>query len=511
MSLTAKLGDQVQLELPEDPSDPLPSYDPPADSPLITTSEIARLVRDASGVVHVAGCFGGAAGLVARALALGLDRDRPIVCVAPDPDQARQLATDLSFLWGEQEDEEETAQGQVLHFAANEASPYADVNPDRRAAMSRLATLFHLEHGLPFRFLVTSAAALARKVVPRSAVAEHSGFIAVDQDIDRETFLASLGASGYIRVPLVEDPGTFAVRGSIIDVWPPGSDSPVRVELLGDAVLSIKLFDPEAQRTLREIRDLWVPPAREAILTPERAERARERIRALCDAVDLPTSRARALSEDVASGRTFYGAEGMLPACYDLAPLWSYLPDRCVVLLEDPASITRAIRDELGRAMGDEANKSREPHFPLSDFFVEEDSLEAWLRERTILALHRVAVSGGDEASGLELLEAAPANTPHDGRARSLGSRTRHPGRPRTQRKGRCARAARPAHRGVARLGLARGDRCASRNPGRARLRACCAIATCPAACVPASSTRAGSRGATPIQCSWSSAASHAA
>ncbi len=415
MPLTATLGEQVRLELPDaqDPSDPLPPLDPPSDAPLVTAAALARLVPEQPGVVHVAGVAGSASALVARAVGLALARSRPIVCITADPDQARALAADLAFLWGgaEGDDVEETAQGQVLFFAANEASPYADVNPDRRAAMSRLATLFHLEHGLPFRFLVTSAAALVRKVVPRSAVADHSALIAVNQDVDREALLAMLDAAGYIRVPLVEDPGTFAVRGSLLDLWPPGSESPVRVELLGDAVLSLKLFDPDGQRTLREVRDLWIPPAREAILTPERAERARERVRAMCDAVNLPTSRARALSEDVASGRTFYGAEGMLPACFDLDPIGAYLPDDCVVLIEDPASVTRAIRDELGRAIADEAQKFREPHFPIDAFFVEESAVDLWLRERTVLALHRVAVSGGDEVTGLEELERAPEGT----------------------------------------------------------------------------------------------------
>ncbi len=85
--------------------------------------------------------------------------------------------------------------------------------------------------------------------------------------------------------------------------------------------MSLKVFDPENQRTLRDVREVWISPAREAILTPANVERARERVRAACDAVDLPSSKARALVDDVASGRTFFGSEGFLPAYVDLAPL----------------------------------------------------------------------------------------------------------------------------------------------------------------------------------------------
>ncbi|MBI5532060.1 MAG: transcription-repair coupling factor [Deltaproteobacteria bacterium] len=417
--LGATLGERVNLELPpeDDTSDPLPSLDPPAGAVSTTVSQVARTVAalgGSPGISHVAGVAGCASALVARAIGAAVDRALPVICVAPDLEQARQLAADIAFLWGERDAEqtEETAQGEVLLLAANEASPYADINPDRRAAMTRVATLFHLEHGLPFRFLVTSASGLARKVIPHEAIASHSGMVAAEQELDRDALASSLSEAGYLRVPLVEDPGTFAVRGSVLDVWPPGSDYPVRVELLGDMVLALKLFDPDGQRTIREVREVWLPPAREAILTPERVERSRDKVRAMCDAVDLPSSRARALADDVASGRTFYGAEGMLPACYDLAPLWSYLPDRCVVMMEDPSSITRAIRDELGRALADEAQKSREPHFPVDAFFESETSVRDWLQGRTVVALHRVAVSGGQEQEELEVFERADESTP---------------------------------------------------------------------------------------------------
>ncbi len=390
---------------------------PPGDL-LTRAQDLARAVREAGEgpvVVHAGGVHGSASALVARALADELGPSRPIVCVAADNETARMLAADVSFLWGTADAAQaaDTLQGDVLFFAANEASPYAEVSPDRRAAQSRLATLFHLVHGLPWRFLVLPAQALARKVVPHELLDRHSGVVMLDQHLDREAFTDQLSVAGYLRVPLVEDPGSFAVRGAVLDVWPPESSHPVRIELLGDEVLSLKAFDPDNQRSLHDLKEVWLPPSREAIRTPQAVERARQRMRALCDAVDLPSNRARALIDDVTAGRSFFGAEGMLPAYYDLEPVWSYLPPGCVVLLEDPSSITRAVREDLDRVQQDAAHKPGEPRFPADAFYETEDELHAWMRAGAVLALHRTAVTGQAEGeTGLAVFESAPQDTP---------------------------------------------------------------------------------------------------
>src|SRR5262249_39549677 len=107
--------------------------------------------REGAKVVHASGAAGCVAALAARAAA---GRDRPVICVTGDAEGARKLADDLAFVTG-------TAEPQsTLVLLANEASPYADISPDRRAAMARLATLAHLAGGAPFRFLVLPAAAL---------------------------------------------------------------------------------------------------------------------------------------------------------------------------------------------------------------------------------------------------------------------------------------------------------------------------------------------------------------
>ena len=425
--LTAKLAELADLdELTLEPSEPdevelepLPSFDLPSDRPIVTARAIAAAVLGPDGeaprVTHLTGVSGGAGALVVRALAR--KSRRRVVAVTADTDSARALAADISFLLGERDADDAEAGGsdafgKVLLFLPNEASPYADVNADRRGAEMRLATLFHLAVELPWTVLVCPIAALARKVVPRDEMIEHAELVVAEREIDRDKLTFRLAQMGYVRSPLVEDPGTFAVRGALLDVWSPSGEAPVRIELYGDLIMSLKVFDPENQRTLREVRELWISPAREAVLTPANVERARERVRAACDAVDLPSSKARALVEDVASGRTFFGSEGFLPAYVELAPLGEYLPSDALFTLEDPAAITAALREELGRAAADEALKGREAHFPLRAFYESESEVAALLGGRAVVALHRTGIEGESADPGsLERFEVTPADT----------------------------------------------------------------------------------------------------
>ncbi|HEU4404978.1 MAG TPA: transcription-repair coupling factor [Polyangiaceae bacterium] len=418
-TLSAALGERVELPgLPEGPppdlDDPLPSLDPPEGRPLVRVRQAAEAAAGLKGgepLRHLVGVVGAASALAATALRAATGA--LVVCVVDGLERANRLAADLNFLAGERrEGGEGGALGRVLVLPPYETSPYADVNPDRRAAMARLAVLHHVAAGAEAHFLVVTAASLARKVVAPGVIMAHALRVEAEQELDRDAFVAALSRAGYLRVPVVEDPGSFAVRGGLIDLWPASLSEPVRVELYGDLVLSLKQFDPEGQRTLREVKAVSLPPAREAVLTDEAVGRARGALRAICDAADWPSTKARQLEGDVTGGRGFFGADGFLPAFGELAPLFAYLPAGAAFVLEDPPALTRALRDELGRAMADENEKLREPHFPREAFYETEPDVADALAARPFLALHRGAVEGGEGAEDFERFEAAPPGAP---------------------------------------------------------------------------------------------------
>jgi transcription-repair coupling factor (superfamily II helicase) len=417
-SLTSTLQEQTGLtvgDLAHAPTteelEPLPSLLPPEGVVASRLRDVAARARSlGSARMDVAGVRGCAGAAVAAAIARA---GRRVVLVTADLDAARRMSDDVGFLvrGATDDDAEETGQGEVLVFAASESSPYADVNPDRRAAMSRMATLSHLAHERPWSVLVVPASALARRVAPRAELARRTDRIVAEQEIDRDALIQSLSEAGYLRAPVVEDPGSFAVRGALLDIWSPSTDAPVRVELYGDLVLSMRAFDPVEQTTLKDTPDLselWLSPVREAILDTRTVARARSRVTHLAEAMDWPTTRTRALVDDVVHGRAFFGAEGYLPAYYeDLDPLLAYVSKDAVVVLDDPPAVTRAVRDEIERAAADaSARQGAAPAFLVSALLVEEEAIAVDLAARAVVALHRTAVAGEPQA-GVAAYESA--------------------------------------------------------------------------------------------------------
>ncbi len=398
--------------------EPLPSFDLPADRRVATPRELAaELAAAPPGTRHVTGSAGSAGALVIRRL-VAAAAGRRIIALTPDVDSARALAADASFLLVDRDADDaeaagSTTFGRVLLYLPNEASPYADVNPDRRGAQTRLATLFHLGMDLPWSVLVCPITALARKVVPRDEITEHAELVIAEQEMDRDALSARLGASGYVRSPLVEDPGTFAVRGALLDVWAPSAELPVRIDFYGDIIASIKTFNPDDQRTVADVKEVWIPPAREAILTPANAERARQRVRAACDVIDFLDQGGAPWSTTSRAVAPSSGPKATCPPSSTSSPLRRTCPTTRSSSLRTRPPSPPPCATSLGRAAADRSHKDREPHFPLAAFYEDEAHIASWLGARTVLALHRTGVEGAAEnQDSLERFEVVPEDVP---------------------------------------------------------------------------------------------------
>ena len=391
---------------------PVPSFELPADRRLLGVQEAAREALSKPGGFALVGAAGSGHALLVRALlAAGASH---VLYVAPDAEAAQRAAEDLRALASLGLPPGTPSDGPApLLLAGSEISPYAEAHPDRRAAMQRAAALFTIARGLPWQTAVVSPGSLLRRVAPKAALAGAAIELATDGELDTERTAKALTAAGYLRTPVVEDPASFAVRGGVFDVWPANAERPVRAELFGDMVLSLKLFDPDDQRTSDAIRSVWLPPARETILGEASINRARGVLRTLCDDASYPSSKARGLIDDLVLGRSFFGSEGYLPAFYELVPLFSYLPPGTALLLEDPPALARAILRELEQAAVAEIQRGAVPHFPVEALYVRVEEIEAALGERPYVAAHRVGIAVSSEEQGvLARLEGAPLDAP---------------------------------------------------------------------------------------------------
>ena len=317
-----------------------------------------------------------------------------VVIVTKDVDQADRLESDLRFFAAPPRGDRE-----ILVLPPADNSPYLDVLPDRRAEMERLAVLHHLATGLPWRFLLVPAAALIRRLPPRVAIQEASQTFERGQNVDRDGLIEALIRGGYVRVPLAEDPGTFSARGAIIDIFCPWHAKPFRLELDDERVVSLKTFDPDDQKPLDALPLARLHPAREVLASPEHLTRAKQAVRHLCDEVNLPTTQAKQLLEELERGAGFIGATGFLPGFYEgLDTVLDYV-SKPLVVLADPTAAARAVALELDHATADhEARVGRgAPSFRLDDHYLEAGELQQRLEPHPTVVSHRLTFHGAPQ------------------------------------------------------------------------------------------------------------------
>ena len=350
-----------------------------------------RAAAVSSGAADVVGLSGAARGLAAlRLLEAGTGR-RTLLAVAVDEEEADLLARDLAFFLGAGG----PASPAVVRVPADPVLPYDDLSPDRGLEMDRLAALARLHlSGAGVRAVVVSARALARRHVPRSELERNLELLGKGATVDRDGLARRLTEIGYARVPLVEDPGTFAVRGSVVDVWSPLHDRPVRLELFGDEVESARAFEPGTQRSLSDVDELVVVQAREAPFTKGGKAAAVRAVRELAEKVARPTSKVREVIDAIESGTPFFGMEALLPGFHEgaLVTLLEHLPDSPALLVDDPEGVERALSEldaELDREHA-AALRRDELALPPEAHFLRAAQVASLLRPLPALRCHRV-------------------------------------------------------------------------------------------------------------------------
>ena len=181
-------------------------------------------------------------GFDARLVLKEAERDGgPVIHVARDDKRLAQMAEALAFF----------APGMpVLRFPGWDCLPYDRISPNADISAARMATLAGLVHGAPKQFvLLTTLNAATQRVPPRDVLKEAAFTAEVDQRIDEDALKAFLVRMGFVQSPTVTEPGDYAVRGGIIDIFPPGDSGPVRLDLFGDVLDGARRFDPATQRT----------------------------------------------------------------------------------------------------------------------------------------------------------------------------------------------------------------------------------------------------------------------
>ncbi len=349
---------------------------------------LPRLLSFVSGGSRLLRCLGTLGPLQALLIARLVEslpaKSLPLVAVVADEQSARALRKDLQFfLHRGQASDDPAASDPVIGLPELDVTPWDDASPERAAVLSRMSTLFRLSQGsvLSAQVVVASVQALTRKVVPKEAFADLVDIIAANEELDRDQTIKRLAQGGYTRAPVCEDPGTYAVRGGVLDVFVPLYRFPVRIEFYGDLVESIRFYDPTSQRTLRKTDEIYIHPVRETILT--RGNKLRERLLEVGDLAVHPSSRTRNVLEQIESGTDFFGVESLIPAFHArMASLRDYLPEQATFVVVEPHRLYDTLRDlhHDGETAYQKRIAEHKLAFPPSEFYLQPTELRQLLR-----------------------------------------------------------------------------------------------------------------------------------
>ncbi len=335
-----------------------------------------------------------------------LTRGALVVYIARDAARAADMASALRFF---------APEVPTIEFPAWDCLPYDRVSPSSAALAQRMAALSVLaaDRASGPLILITTVSAASQRTPPLEMIAASSFSARPGDIVSMESLAAYLVANGYARSSTVREAGEFAVRGGLVDLFPPGADEPLRLDFFGDSLETIRAFDPATQLTTRQLVEMKLAAATEVLLTEETIARFRSGFRAAFGAAsDDP------VYASVSEGRKHAGMEHWLPLFYEkTATLFDFTGGALIFLehLSDESAADRfaAIADYYSaRAEDMTAPRSRNAEFSAPAY-----------RPLKPDALY---LSPGEWSSRLEsvpLRRLSPFSAPEGKRAFSFGAR----------------------------------------------------------------------------------------
>lgn len=251
--------------------------------------------------------------------------DSLTLVITPDSNTASRLESELRFFTGQSQEGDECSPGElpILHFPDWETLPYDTFSPHQDIISQRLATLYQLPEVMK-GVLVVPVTTLMHRLAPQEYLASKSLMLSCGQEFEVSAMRSRLERSGYRCVDTVYEHGEFAVRGSLMDIFPMGSNYPYRVDLFDNEIETLRTFDPETQRTLEKVNQVRLLPAKEFPLDKRGISQFRDKWH---DRFDVD-HRACPIYQDISDGISPPGIEYYLPLFFDeCSTLFDYLPE----------------------------------------------------------------------------------------------------------------------------------------------------------------------------------------
>lgn len=329
---------------------------------------------------------------------------KPQIIIAKDPEAYIQRLKNLRFLNAHQD--------QVRSLPASERSIMHATASDPLLSMERMAARFSIAEGNIPRILIMPPQALLEKFPIANDLTKHAQYLIMGEKIDREALLNALVLLGYAKVPLVLDRGTFAVRGSIIDIFINGHHKPVRIDLFGDEIESIKYFDENSQRSIERVDAVIISGVREIFFDKESKELAEKKLTDLADELNFPTQKLNEKLKDIEYGINFYGIEKLMPAFFnnlgsilDLILTLSKEEDLPEIIFDDREAIFQYLKqyEEATERLYEQAIVRGELIFGPKDYFISHEKLLSNLKKFAITDVKTIYEAGALDFSSEEV------------------------------------------------------------------------------------------------------------
>jgi transcription-repair coupling factor (superfamily II helicase) len=351
-------------------------------------------IRQEGGAALVRGLGGSApASIFAQSLSRA---EGPTLWVAPTEHEAKRVVRELQLF------------GVPARLLPNwDVAPYGGYSPSADASRRRLASL-HALAAEPAPVIVAPPAALLKRVLPPAALLALAEGVTVGEDVDRDALVRRLVDRGYFSTDLCSEPGTFSVRGSILDVFAPSYEHPLRIDFWGDEVESIRTFDPHTQRSRRSLEAASILPIREEVITQAALDALPRKLKVLADARGVKPRKRIQIQDELRERRLVQEIELFLPLLRDeeLVTVFDYLGRPGALLVQQEPNHAGAnlfgLPEQITDRFKREDGASRLLPEP-TDLFLSVDQLDAAAAGLPRLVFPDVTEEEHDDLSSLEL------------------------------------------------------------------------------------------------------------
>ncbi len=258
---------------------------------------------------------------------------RMVFVVVPSKQVAETVVQDLAFFAA-------PSTPPAFLFPPYNILPFKRLAYHNETAAHRIRILYELAiAGNTPAIGVVPVETLLQRVIPKEELCGYAELVMVNEEMDRDRLVGKLHSGGYVHSAIVEEPGEYSVRGGIVDVFSPMYDDPLRIELFGDTVDSIRRFSVSSQRKVDHMEEAVILPAREAVFEKHRIDHIIERARAQKTSAGITEAAVTEFVDRLQGEGVFPGIEGLLPLMYDRTDtVLDYIHPNALIVEYDPAA-----------------------------------------------------------------------------------------------------------------------------------------------------------------------------